>query len=71
MRSCNNCCSGKVIIITYSVCVCVCVCMYVRMYVSLGVEQAPRICRMIVASVTCLAVPYISTLSHKVRQEIY
>jgi hypothetical protein len=40
-----------------------CVCMYV----SLGVQHAPRMCRMILASVACSAVPYISILSHKVR----
>jgi hypothetical protein len=51
----HNCCCGKAISIT---CFCVCVC------VALVIEHAKRM-RCILLSVTCLAVPCFSTLSHK------
>ena len=57
-RSCNHCCCGKAINVTYSECV----------SVALVVQHAKRMRRIILTYVACMAVPYFSTLSHK-RQE--
>ena len=54
-RSCNRCCSGKAISVTYSECV----------SVALGIQHAMRMRRIILSSVACLAAQYSSTLSHK------
>jgi hypothetical protein len=54
-RSRNHCCRGKVINITYSACV----------SVALLIQHAKRMRRIILSSVVCLALPYLSTLSHK------
>jgi hypothetical protein len=54
-RSCNHCCSGKTISITESECV----------FVALVIQHAMRMRRIILSSLTCLAVPYFSTLPHK------
>jgi len=53
--TCNNCCSGKTISITY--------CGYV--FVILGTQHTMRMRRIILLSVAYLALPYFSTLSHK------
>ena len=53
--SCNQCCSGKQISITYSECV----------FVALGVQHAMRMHHIILSSVACQALQYFSTLSHK------
>jgi len=52
-RLCNHCCCGKTINITYSECV----------SIALGIQHA--ITYAILSSVVCLAIPYLSTLSHK------
>jgi hypothetical protein len=54
-RLCNHRCSGKSITITYSECV----------FVVIGVQYALRMRCVILSFVTCLAVQYFSTLSHK------
>jgi hypothetical protein len=54
-RSWNNCCCGKAISVTYCECV----------SVALVTQHAMRMCLIILSSVGCLAVPYLSTLSHK------
>jgi hypothetical protein len=54
-RSCNHCCSGKAMSITYSE----------SMSVALGIQHAMRMRCIILPSVACPAVPYFSTLSHK------
>jgi hypothetical protein len=54
-RSCNNCCSGKSISITYSE----------RVFVDLGIQRAKCMRRNISSSVAGPAVPYFSTLSYK------
>jgi hypothetical protein len=54
-RSCNHCCSGKVISITYCEC----------MFVALVIQHAMRVCRIILSSVECPALQYFSTFSHK------
>jgi hypothetical protein len=54
-RSRNHCCREKTISITYSECV----------SVPLIIQHAKRMRRIILSSVACLAVPYVSTLSHK------
>ena len=43
--------------ITYSECV----------FVALGIQREMRMCRIILSSVPCLAVPYFCTLSHKLH----
>ena len=54
-RSFNCCCSGKAISIRYSECV----------SVALVIRHAKHMCRIILPSVACPAVPYFSTLSHE------
>jgi hypothetical protein len=54
-RSPNHCCLGKAISITYCECV----------SVALVIQHTKRMRRIILWSVVCPAVPYISTLSHK------
>jgi hypothetical protein len=54
-RSCNHCCRGKAISITYSECV----------SVALVIRHAKRMRPIILSSVDCLAVTYVFTLSHK------
>jgi hypothetical protein len=54
-RSRNHCGRGKAISITYYECV----------SVALVILHAKRMRRIILSSVTCLALPYFSTLSHK------
>jgi hypothetical protein len=51
----NHCCCGKAISIMYSECV----------SVALAIQHAKHMCHIILLSVTCQAVPYFSTLSHK------
>ena len=57
-RSRNHCCCGKTINITYSECV----------SVTLVIQHAKRMLRIIQPSLTSLAPPYFFTLSHK-RQD--
>ena len=54
-RSRDYCCSGKAIFITYSECV----------FVSLVIQHAERICRVILSSMGCLCLPHSSTLFRK------
>jgi hypothetical protein len=54
-RSRNRCCRGKAISITYSECV----------SVALVIQHAKRMRSIILSSVACLALLYVSTLSHK------
>ena len=54
-RSRNHCCRGKAINITHSECV----------PLSLVIQQAARMRRLIFSSVACPAVPYFSTLKYK------
>jgi len=49
-RSCNRCCSGKAISVTYSECV----------SVALGIHHALRMRHIILSLVTCLGVQYFS-----------
>ena len=51
----NHCCSGKSIIITHFECV----------SVASAIQHAKRMRRITLSFVTCLAVPYFSTLSRK------
>jgi len=53
--SCNQCCRGKAIGITYSECV----------FASSVTKHGERMPRIILSSVAFLAVPYFSTFSHK------
>jgi hypothetical protein len=55
MRSRNYCCCGKAISIAHSE----------RVSVALVIQHAKRMCRIILSSVVCPAVPYFSTLSHE------
>ena len=55
VRSCNTCCCGKAVPITYSECV----------SVTLVIQHSLCMYYIILPSVACLALPYISTLSHK------
>jgi hypothetical protein len=54
-RSRNSYCRGRAISVTYSECV----------SVTLVIQHAKRMRRIILPSVACLAVPYFSALSHK------
>jgi hypothetical protein len=54
-RSRNHCCSGKATSITYSRCV-------TLVFI---IQHAKRMRRIILSSVTCLAIPYFSTSCHK------
>ena len=58
-RSRNHCCCRKAISITYSECVAA----------ALVIQIARNMCRIILLSVTCLAVPYLPTLSHQQQQD--
>ena len=53
----NHCSSRKAVSIRHSECVCVCV--------SFVIQHAMRMRSMTMSTVTCLALPYFSTLSHK------
>ena len=55
VRSRNQCCRGKSISFTYSE----------RVPLALVTQHAMRMRRIILSSVVCPAVPYLSTLSHK------
>ena len=55
----NDCFRGQAISVTYSVCV----------FVASFIQNAKRMCRVILPSVTCLAVQDFSTLSHE-RQDV-
>jgi hypothetical protein len=57
VRSRNHCCRGKEISITYCECV----------SVTLVIQHAKRMRRIVLLSVVCLALPYFSTLSHKLH----
>jgi len=54
-RLCNHCYSGKIISIAYSRSV----------FVALVTQHAKSMRRIVLSSVACLAVPYVSILSHK------
>ena len=54
-RSCDHCCRGKAIRITYSVCV----------SVALVTQRTKHRCRVILSSVASPDIPYFSTLSYK------
>jgi hypothetical protein len=56
-RSSNRCCSGKAVIITYSECV----------SIAFGIQHATGKRLIASSSVTCLALAYFSTISHKRR----
>jgi hypothetical protein len=55
VSSCNHCCCGKAIYITYSECV----------FVTLVVQHTKDMRRIALSFVACLVLPYFSTLSHK------
>ena len=46
--SCNQCCSGKVMIIAYSVCMCVCVCVCMCVFVDLGIQRTISVGRTVI-----------------------
>jgi hypothetical protein len=54
-RLSNHCCSGQAISLTYSE--------YV--FVTLGIQHAVRMRRILLPFVACPSLPYFSTLSHK------
>jgi hypothetical protein len=54
-RSCNHCCSGIAVSITYSECG----------SLALGIRHAMRMRRIMMSSVACPATQNLSTLSHK------
>jgi hypothetical protein len=54
-RSRDHCCSGIAIIITHSECV----------FVALVIQHAKHMRRILLQCVSCQALPYFSTLSHK------
>jgi len=54
-RSCNYCCRGSAVIVVYSECV----------SVTLFIQHAVRMRRIILSSVFCPTVPYFSKFSHK------
>jgi hypothetical protein len=54
-RSCNYCCLGEAISVTYSECV----------SVALVIQHTKSMRRIILSSVACLALLYFSTLAHK------
>ena len=56
-RSCNHCCHGKALNITYSECV----------SVALVIQHAKQTGCIILSSVVCPALSYFSTLSHKLH----
>jgi len=53
--SCNHCCSGKAISITYSECV----------FIALVIQHAKGMHCILLSNVVCLAVPYFFTISYK------
>jgi len=55
VRSCNHCCSGKAISITYCECV----------FLDLGIQNAMHIWHIILSCVACLTLQYFSTLPHR------
>ena len=55
VRSGNQFCSGRAVSITHSECV----------FVDLFIRHAKRMRRIILSSMACLTVQYLSTLSHK------
>ena len=56
-RSLNNCSCGKEVNVTYSEC----------LSAALVVQRAKRMRRIILPSVDCLTVPYLTTLWHKLN----
>ena len=56
-RSCNHCCSGKAISMTYSECV----------FVALGVQNAMRMRQIILSSVACPDLQYFPRCQKKTR----
>ena len=54
-HSCNHCCNGKAVKITYSDC----------LSVAFSIQHVKRMLLVILSAVACLAVLYLSTLSHK------
>jgi len=56
-RSCNHCCSGKAISITYSEC----------LFVDLVIQHVTCMSVIVLSYLICLAVPHFSTIFHKRR----
>ena len=54
-RSCNNCCLGKAMSITFSGCI----------FVALFIQRTKCVRRVVLSSLTCLIVSYFSTSFHK------